>query len=121
MALQSLYNQVRVRCISREDEKLMSAVEKIMLSSNNKSRSAMVRRDTRFTDLVHCIMKYTLKFELEYEVLFFQDRASDIAVDVRSFLFFQNASLSMCSRYTYVANLSFKKNKVFIFATERSK
>lgn len=92
-----------------------------MLSRLNDELSAMLRSDTRFTGLVHFVMTYAMKFELKYDVHFLQAQASDIACIMQSSRLIHDASISLCFRYTCVANLFLKNYSVFMFGTEQSR
>lgn len=121
MALQSMSGQFRVSYISREVKNLLSARDDIMPSRHSNSLSAMFRRDTRFTDLVHFVTNYAVSLKLEYAMQFVQARTSNMAHDMQSSRFIQDASLSTCCRYACIAKLFLKSNKLFMFFTEQKK
>lgn len=92
-----------------------------LLIRHNNSLSAMFRRNTRFIDLVHCLMNYTTLFKLEYNVQFIPARTFDIACDIQSSCVIQDASLSTFCRYTSIAKNFLKNNKVFTFLMDQSR
>lgn len=81
----------------------------------------MLRRDTQFIYIVHCVMNCTVTFELEYDMQFLQARMSEISNDMKSSQLIQVASLSMGCCSARVAKLFLKNNKLLTFVTEQSK
>lgn len=94
MALQSMYDQVRVSYMSREYDKLFPACEIIMLSCQNKSLSAMFRRETRSIELVHWVMNHALTFALNDDVLLQEGQAFYLACNMQPSRFLQGSSFS---------------------------
>lgn len=68
MVLQSTSDLICVSYIWRENEKLLSANKITMLSRDSSCFPSMFRHDTRFMDLVHHVLKYSMTFELSYDV-----------------------------------------------------
>lgn len=93
-----------------------------MLSRHNNSRFAMFRPNNQPIDLPHCIVKYAMTFELEYDVQILHTRAFDNAQDIQSSQIIQGTILSSFCRYTHVTKRSLDKNKnVFTVVTEQTK
>lgn len=96
MGLQSIFGQISFSYISYKNERLFLAHEIIILSRQSDSLSAMFMRNTRFINLVHCVMKYVGTFKLEYDVQHHQDLAHDFACDMPQSQFILDASRSTC-------------------------
>lgn len=101
MALQSMSRRIRVRYISRE--------------------VPMLRHNSRFIDLVHCVMNYAVTVELKYDVQFLQALPSDIAPDMQQSRLIKANSLSTCFHYHGITKIFSKNNNLFTFVTEKSK
>lgn len=84
MALQSISDRIKVSYISREHEKLVAVSEIIMPSRHKNFLSTMLGCETRFIDLVNCIMNHAVALEPQYDGQLRQDRTSDIAHDTQS-------------------------------------
>lgn len=115
MAMKSISDQICDSYTSRKDEKLLVTSEIIILSHHKNSFSAMFRHDTRFIDLVHCVMNYAVTCKLKYDVQLLQAQTSDVARYMQSFRFIQDARLSTSGRHTRVAKLFLKINNWFMF------
>lgn len=72
MAQQSISNRICIRYINREHEKLFSAREATTLSGHKNSLPAMLRYNSPFIDLVHCVMNFAVAIPLKYDMQFFQ-------------------------------------------------
>lgn len=65
-------DQVLVSYVSMEYETLLPMHKIIMPSCHNNSLYAMLKRNTLFLDLVHCVINHAMTLELEYDVQFLQ-------------------------------------------------
>lgn len=83
MALQLIFDQIRVSYIIREYGRVLSEGDVMMLSRHSISNSAMISHGTRFISLFQCVMNYALTFELEYNVQFLQARRHDMACNMQ--------------------------------------
>lgn len=70
----------------------------------------MVRCDTPFIKLVYSVMENSVTFGQDFDVQFLQARTPDIAGDMQSSGFIQDASLFPFCRYNRIAELSLKIN-----------
>lgn len=92
-----------------------------MLSRHNNYLFTIVKWENPFLDLVHLVMNYAIAFKLKYKVQFLQPGSYDIAYNMQSAPFIQDASFSTCCHYTCVAKFFFRSNKVLTFVPEQSK
>lgn len=81
----------------------------------------MFRCGTRLTDLVHWVLKYANTDMLEYEIQFLQARTSDVAGNMQSFRFIQDASLFTSSCFIRVAKLSLENSILCTLILSRAK
>lgn len=55
-ALQSMWFQIVILYISKNDDRLLSGIEKIVISHHNDLLSTFFKRDIRFLELFQCII-----------------------------------------------------------------
>lgn len=72
---------------------------------------------------MHYILRqyWTLELELEFNVPCLGSRTSNIASDIFSSVFIQNASMSTCCLHNRIAKVFLKSNDVFLFFMQPSK
>lgn len=107
LALQSISDQIGVRCTTRENERLLSGLEIILISSHS-SLFAIFRPNTQLIHVVQCVMNHAVTVELEYTVQFFQAQVSDIVHYLRSSQIIQDIELSSFSLYIFVEDILLK-------------
>lgn len=93
----------------------MSTWETITLSRHNNSLFEMFRCNTRFLDLVQCIINYAVTLELKNYVQFLQTPTFYTARIIPLSRFIQDVSLSTCRLYIREAKLFLKNNNDFTF------
>lgn len=121
MVLQSMSDQIPVSSLSRKEEKILPTLEITMLSLPAYPLFALVGRDNRLSDLVHCLKIHAMTFKQEFNGQFLQGQTCDIAREMHWTQFMQYVRLSKSCCYTSLARLICKNNNVFTCVTEQSK
>lgn len=84
--------------IRRKDEKLLSSLDIVILSSHNNSFSIIFRCNTWFIHLFQCLVNYTMALELDYSPHSRRIQTSNIACNMPSSKVIQEDKISIpCS------------------------
>lgn len=119
MALYSMSAQIQIVYFSREEERSLSRLYIILPSSQINSLSTIFKCHSWFSDLVQCIMNYTLTFELEYSVQFLQAQSSDVALIIQLHHYTLDTRPPSCGCYTPVAKIFLKNQNFFTSVAEQ--
>lgn len=98
---------------------MLSGPKISMLSGPKNLLSGIIRLNYRFRNLLQSVVSSFRAFELDYHVPFLGARTSDITLDIDSYPFLCNASMSTCGHYILVANMFWKNNDASRFVQQQ--